>query len=294
MSPSRIKLSMLLCMLTFIALSYAEDSQVAPILVIHGVTATCNEGRVKSIGEHYNTYSHCYPIGGDDAKTLSVLYNIRVQGKILCHKIHSNENFKDGNFSILAFSQGAIIAKYIIGYCPLKHPVRSFVAFGGPNMGVSYFPHYPADTWIGAISHIIINRLAYWWVAQWFIAPADYWRVPNNPQAFLEGSRFLADATNEINFNQTMKDLWLSLKFARFVKWDDDSVIIPRESSWWGQYTTDYKIISRFDTEVYQKDLVGIRTLEEEGRADFINIPGDHMQVSHEQVNQLTEVAFLK
>lgn len=111
---------------------------------------------------------------------------------------------------------------------------------------------------------------------------------------YLKHSKFLPDALNERNFNQQIKDNWLSLKFARFVKWENDNVIIPRESSWWGQYDENYEIVTRFQTEVYQKDLVGIKTLEEEGRADFVAIPGGHMHFSHQQLNELTEIAFLK
>ena len=161
-------------------------------------------------------------------------------------------------------------------------------------MGVSYFPGLSGDTWFGTVLAWIINRGVYFDVTQYFIAPADYWRDPQNPEGFIKNSRFLADANNEAHFNQTRKDLWLSLKYARFVKWEEDTTIIPRESSWWGMYTEDYNIISRFDTEVYQKDLIGIRTLEEEGRASFVSIPGDHMHFSHSQINDITQIAFLK
>jgi len=161
-------------------------------------------------------------------------------------------------------------------------------------MGVSAFPRYPRETWSGYILTWVINKIIYYGFTQMFIAPADYWRDPNDREGFLKHSRFLADANNERNFNQTRKDMWVNLKYARFIKFEQDRVIIPRESSWWGQYTEDFNVVSRFDTEVYQKDLIGIRTLEEEGRADFIAIPGDHIEVSLEKINELVEEPFLK
>uniref|UniRef100_A0A7S3KB39 Palmitoyl-protein thioesterase 1 n=1 Tax=Euplotes crassus TaxID=5936 RepID=A0A7S3KB39_EUPCR len=222
----------------------------------------------------------------------SIFYNINYQGKILCDKIHQDEQLKDGNFSILGISQGAVISKYIIEYCPLKHPVRSIVTFGGPHMGVSFAPTFPKETWLGTALAWIINKFVYFNFMQYLVAPADFWIDPTNPQGYLKHSRFLAEANNERNFDQNRKDLWLALKHARFVKWEQDTTIIPRESSWWGMYSPDYNIVSRFDTEVYKKDLIGIRTLEEEGRADFISIPGDHMKFSHDQINNIVRPVF--
>ena len=66
-------------------------------------------------------------------------------------------------------------------------------------------------------------------------------------------------------------------------------MIIPRESSWWGTYDEHYNEITRFETDVYQNDLLGIRTLEEQGRADFIEIEGDHM---HNIIGNLGGIVF--
>ena len=62
------------------------------------------------------TYAECYPIGKDEAALISIFYNIRHQGEILCDRVHEDPYLKDGNFSILGLSQGSIIAKYIIEY----------------------------------------------------------------------------------------------------------------------------------------------------------------------------------
>ena len=161
-------------------------------------------------------------------------------------------------------------------------------------MGVSSVPTFPRETWTGYFLTILVNQIIYWDIAQWLVAPADYWRDPQNTAGYLKHSRFLAEANNEVNFNQTRKDLWLSLKHCIFVKWESDTTIIPRESEWWGHLTSDLNIISRFDTEVYKKDLIGIKTLEESGRADFISIPGDHMHFNTTQINSIVEKAFIK
>lgn len=271
--------------------TFGHNHTNAPVLVIHGVNSDCSQWHSDVVAETLDTYAHCYHIGGDPVFD-SWFYNIRHQGEILCDRIHMDTELKHGNFSILAFSQGSVITKYILEYCPLDMPVRSVVTFGGPHMGVSYIPDMPRETWYGYILAILANYFLYFDFSQRIFGPADYWRDPTRPDNFLKYSRFLAEANNEKNFDQERKDKWLGLKHARFVKWEDDAVIIPRESSWWGMYDTDYNILSRFDTEVYQKDLVGIRTMEEEGRADFIAIPGGHMEVSHEKLAELVKPIF--
>ena len=271
---------------------FAHDFEVAPILVTHGINDGCSDGIVSSLHYHFNTYVHCFPIGASQAPLASIFWNIRKQGQILCDFIHQDEYFKNGNFSIMGISQGSMLAKYVIEYCPLTYPVRSLVTFGGPHMGVSAVPTFSRDGWLGYIMAWLIDKVIYWDIIQYLLAPADYWRDPQNPKGYLGHSTFLAEANNEIHFNQTRKDLWLQLKYARFIKWADDTTIIPRESAWWGMYTEDYNVVSRFDTEVYQKDLIGIRTLEESGRADFISIPGDHMHFSNEQINQKVDSVF--
>ena len=289
-----MKLLFILLITFFLSKSLASNSTVAPILVIHGISADCDYSITKSMTEYFGTYAQCYPIGEKDPSLFSWIYNIKLQGKILWEKILTDHNLRAGNFSIMAISQGAVIAKYIIENWPLVHPVRSLVTFGGPNMGVSSPPRCPLDTIYGRAASYFSSKLIYWDVAQMFLAPADYWRDPNNFEGYLKHSRFLAEANNEVNFSQKRKDSWLNLKYTIFVKWEEDGVIIPRESSWWGELTSDHTVISRFNSEVYKQDLIGIRTLEESGRADFITIPGDHMHFNPDQINKIVEKAFTR
>lgn len=216
----------------------------------------------------------------------SIDHSIKKQGGILCDKLHEDENFKNGNFSIVAFSQGAVITKYLIEYCKFDLPIRNLVTFGGPNMGVSEFPDIPRDTWKGYLITMFINQFVYYDIFQWFIAPADYWRNPKDLDGYTKYSHFLAEANNERNFSQERKDSWLSLNHCLFIKWMEDMTIIPRESSWWGAYTPDLNIASRHETDVYKNDLIGIRTLEEQGRADFVAIKGGHMENILQNLNQ--------
>lgn len=161
-------------------------------------------------------------------------------------------------------------------------------------MGVSYVPHFPRDTWLGWAMAWIFNKVVYLDIVQMLLAPADYWYDPQNHSGYLKNSRFLAEANNQVNFDQARKEKWTNLKYAKFIKWERDTTIIPRESAWWGQYTSDLNVINRFETEVYKQDLIGIRTLEESGRAEFASLPGDHMHFTYNQINFFCDNVFRK
>ena len=124
----------------------------------------------------------------------------------MCDKLHNDEYYKDGNFSVIAISQGSVITKYLIEYCPFDNPIRNLVTMGGPNMGVSMAPHFPRESWSGYFLTLLINKVVYLDIAQWIIAPTDYWRDPTNIEGYLKNSHFLAEANNEINFDQARKD----------------------------------------------------------------------------------------
>lgn len=54
-------------------------------------------------------------------------------------------NFDNG-FDIVAFSQGTMLSRYLIQYCPLKTQVRRFVSFGGPLNGMTDIPRCSSST----------------------------------------------------------------------------------------------------------------------------------------------------
>ena len=49
-----------------------------------------------------------------------------------------------------------------------------------------------------------------------------------------------------------------------------------------GEYDSNYNVVHRNNTIIYQKDLIGIKILENEGRAKFIKIPRGHMHFDYE------------
>ena len=114
-------------LLAITATAFGHNYTVAPILVIHGISADCDYGIVDSLKENFETHVDCDPIGGGEAKLASWLYNINYEGKLLCDWLHTQEDYKHGNFSIMGISQGSVVLKYVLEYCPFEQPIRSVV-----------------------------------------------------------------------------------------------------------------------------------------------------------------------
>jgi len=59
--------------------------------------------------------------------------------------------------------------------------------------------------------------------------------------------------------------------------WEDDTIIGPRESSWFGFYDKFYRKKGLRDSLDYVHDFIGMRTLDEAGKLWFYSGPGEHM-----------------
>lgn len=68
------------------------------------------------------------------------------------------------------------------------------------------------------------------------LVQATYWHDPLHENDYKHGSIFLADINNEVNVNQTYKNNLGRLDHFVMVKFDNDSMVQPRESAWFGFY----------------------------------------------------------
>lgn len=250
-----------------------------PIVVIHEFDGACHTELDIYLKFRLGVYVKCIEPSdpGADPVNYSMYTPVREQGQRICDKVTNDPKFS-GQFDLLGFSQGAMIARYLIQYCPLQGRIRNFLSFGGPMNGVTACKGEEDDNPLcntENLSDILLKQFF-----ELRFTPASYWRLPADHDRYLEYSPFLAEANNEVQFNQTLKDGFLALNKAMFVMWEDDKRIVPKESSWWAQFDSDYNLVPRQETEIYKNDLIGIRTLEELGRATFVTVPGDHGTVS--------------
>lgn len=68
------------------------------------------------------------------------------------------------------------------------------------------------------------------------------------------------------------------------VKFANDTMVDPKESSWFGYYTPgqDKEIESLLDSKFYTKDRLGLQKMNSDGKLIFLENPGNHLQFSSE------------
>lgn len=69
---------------------------------------------------------------------------------------------------------------------------------------------------------------------------------------------------------------------------DQDPVLIPRETSWFGYYPDGAwePLLPAQETRLYLEDWIGLRTLDEDGRVKFIKVAGGHLEITDEEMKK--------
>ena len=68
------------------------------------------------------------------------------------------------------------------------------------------------------------------------------------------------------------------------VKFAEDSTVVPRGTEWFEFYELGQaqKMLPYNQTDLYKEDWIGLKTLDEQGKLDFLTSDGDHLQFSDE------------
>lgn len=68
------------------------------------------------------------------------------------------------------------------------------------------------------------------------MAQATYWHDPLNEELYRNSSTFIAEINNELTINQTYIDRIQALEHFVMVKFENDSMVEPVDSEWFGFY----------------------------------------------------------
>lgn len=155
----------------------------------------------------------------------------------------------------------------------------NLISLGGPQQGVSEIPRCEdlLSVFCGAIQWVVAT-VAYWTVAQKFVAPMTYWHDIDEAK-YRSSSTFLAIINNEVDFNEDYVRNLNSLLNLVLVKYESDKIIVPKTSSWFGFFDSSAAEFSIEDTSVYKKDRLGLKSLKESGKLVLIESPGDHLKL---------------
>ncbi|KAI5721697.1 hypothetical protein M8J77_024371 [Diaphorina citri] len=156
----------------------------------------------------------------------------------------------------------------------------NLISLGGPQQGVYGLPHclYPTHEICDYLRRVL-NVGAYWsWIQNRFVQ-AEYWHDPMNEASYQTGSVFLADINNELQINTNYRDNLNRLRKLVLVKFTEDTIVQPKDSEWFGFYAPGQAstVLPLQKTKLYIEDRIGLKSLYESKRLDFLSSPGDHL-----------------
>lgn len=92
----------------------------------------------------------------------------------------------------------------------------------------------------------------------------------------------------ENGFASIRKSQFKSLSKVMLVKFESDTVIYPKETAWFQSLAPDGKTVLPLNaTHFYQEDYIGVRELNEAGKIQFVSLPGDHLQFSNADLENI-------
>lgn len=157
--------------------------------------------------------------------------------------------------------------------------MRNLISLGAPQQGVHQYPR--CESQFGALCgtlHTAANSFAYSWASQKFCVPLTYWH-DTDKRRYRSGSSFLALINNEREYNEKYVVNLQRLDHLVLVKYAEDKALVPNESSWFGYYYLNGTEYPMEETECYQKDKLGLRSLQESGKLVFLLSPRDHLDI---------------
>ena len=270
-----------LIILSFINLIHLSSS--IPVAVIHGFRQICTSRTltilVDFIHERSGQYTKCIESGGGN---IDLSRSFEDQAKKACEIISSDSNY-DGNFAIVSISQGGVIARYVIEKCQMKGKVTKFISIGGPLAGTHQLPH----CFRGVVCHIL-NSFADWFCYKGYVqktfGPSGYFRASNHLGRFQKSKSVLLDINNQKEYDSEAKRRFLLLEKLVLIGFKRDTMISPRESAFFYEYDENHNLVNMIDTEIYKKDLFGLKTLNEEGKIVMHFLDERHCRYSFQNI----------
>ncbi|KAL8688336.1 MAG: hypothetical protein Q9218_005729 [Villophora microphyllina] len=278
-----------------------QSSTPLPLVVWHGLGDNYKADGLRSIGALANTtnpgtYTYYIRLDSDPSsdRTATFLGNLTEQVQKVCHDLSTHPILSRAPaINALGFSQGGQFLRAYIERCNTP-PVHTLVTFGSQHNGIAEFQNCGENDWVCQSWDGYLKRNTWSNFVQSRLVPAQYFRDPEDIDGYLENSNFLADVNNEREIkNATYVSNLKKLKRFVMYMFSEDTTVVPKESAWFAEYNkTSEEVTWLKDREIYKKDWLGLKWLDEKGLLEFKIAEGGHMQLSEELLNDMFKRYF--
>ena len=258
---------------------------IYPIALFHGIVDSCtmkNTSKlVSDLENDLGVHVECIEIGNGFMD--SVAKPILTQVEEACEKIKSNPNFQD-KFNVLGISQGTLIGRYIIEKCDMEGQVMKYMSFDGPQMGIASIPKITCGSFCEWLCNITAP-LAY--QLRDIVAPCGYYKYRYDQDTYKKTNTFLKMLNNEDEKDEEVYKRFSSLEKVKLIKSREDTVITPRDSSWFQFYDKNgIDIVPLELSDFYIDDYIGLRKINEEGKVEFTEFAEEHVLYNMDEYNE--------
>lgn len=255
------------------------DGKIIPTVFMHGLGDSGSNRGMKNLAKTVeDAYPGAYSIAVDVADGMkSYTSSIDSQVSDFAKVVASDPQLAKG-FNAVGLSQGGLIVRAYVEQFN-NPPVHNLISLCGPQGGVGDCPG-GTPTWMCNVGKSVMYGMGF--------SFSGYWKNPEGDdaeQAYLEKSKYLADINNDRDDkNQRYKDNMLTVNKYVMVEALNDTVVVPHASEMHGFFKwggTD-EIVAWRDTEGYQNDFIGLKTLDEANKIDTYTYEGDHLRWSND------------
>lgn len=204
----------------------------------------------------------------------------------VCAQLSHIPELRDG-FDAVGFSQGGQFLRAYVERCNAP-PVRNLVTLGSQHMGITQLPQcMPGDLLCRSL-HRMLEGGVYNDYVQSHVVPAQYFRDTRSRERFeqyLAKNTFIRDINNEVTLNAQYRDNMLRLGKFVMVVFDQDTTVVPRNSSVFSAYAdpgdTRYPnhTVPLRESTIYTQDRIGLRELDRRGDLVAIVCHGVHIEM---------------
>lgn len=263
-----------------------------PVVLWHGMGDSCcnplSMGRISKVIKKHKTgiFVHSIKIGKNIVSDTLAGFLKPVDEQIdeACAQIAAEPRLANG-YNSIGFSQGSQFLRAVAQRCPTPR-MNNLISIGGQHQGVYGIPNCNYDD-VSLVSlcnalRKLVTTAAYTSMVQSTVVQAQYWHDPRDEETYREKSQFIADINQEREVNEAYKSNLQQLENFVMVRFNNDSMVHPTDSQWFGFYKSGSirSTVSLQESNIYKQDKLGLAAMDEAGKLHFLEIDGDHLQMS--------------